>query len=62
MSFKNNGTKRDAKKMFSALMCLLIALAFFLTLYTAGFSIFRLLLGFFCLYLSVAFFRTSNEY
>ena len=62
MSFKNNGKNRDLKKLLSALMCLIIAIMFFISLYKYGFSVGRLIFGFICLYFSSAFIRSSNEY
>ena len=62
MSFKSNGKKRDFKKLLSGLMCLLIAIAFFVSLFKYDFSIGRLIFGIICLYFSTAFYRSSNEY
>lgn len=62
MSFKSNEKKRDPKKMLSAVMCLIIAVMFFISLFKYNFSIGRLIFGFISLYFSSAFFRTSNEY
>ena len=62
MSIKSNGKKRDPKKLLSAVMCLIFAIMFFISLFKYDFSIGRLLFGFICLYFSTAFFRSSNEY
>lgn len=62
MSFKSNGKKRDFKKLLSGLMCLIIAIAFFVSLFKYEFSIGRLIFGIICLYFSTAFYRSSNEY
>ncbi len=61
MSFKSNGTRRNPKRILSSIVLLLIAIYFFLTLYTKGVSLWRLFFGGFTTYLAVALFRTSNE-
>lgn len=61
MSFKSNGNKRDPKKMFSAVMCFIFAVMFFVSLFKYDFSVGRLIFGFICLYFSSAFLRSSNE-
>lgn len=59
MTFKNN-TGRDMKKIFSAIICILIALMFLSSLLRLGFAILRLLFGLFCIYLAISFFRSSK--
>ncbi len=61
MSFKYNGTRRNPRKLLSAIICLLIAVCFFFTLHTSGFSLWRLFFGALSAYLAIAFFRTSKE-
>lgn len=51
----------NVKRLFSAIMCLLIALMFFVSQATHGFSVARLLFGALALYFSIAFFRTAKE-
>jgi len=61
MSQKKSTVKLDIKKLFSAIMCLLIALMFFASQLTHGFSIPRLVFGAISLYFSIAFFRMSGK-
>lgn len=61
MTFKNNSTQRDIKKIFAAIMCALIAVMFLSSLVRMGFAILRLLFGLFCFYLAFAFFRSSKQ-
>lgn len=60
MSFKNN-TQWDIKKIFAAIMCVLIAIMFLSSLIRMGFAILRLLFGLFCLYLAFAFFKSAKQ-
>lgn len=62
MTFRSNGKKRATKKLLSAFMCLVISIIFFAFLYLYGFKIGNFVFGIIFLYLSTAFFRTSNEY
>lgn len=61
MSFKSNGTRRNPKKLLSAIICLCIAICFFISLYRSGFSLWRLFFGVLTAYFAIAFYRISNE-
>ncbi len=61
MSFKNNSSQWDIKKIFAAIMCALIALMFLSSLIRMGFALLRLLFGLFCFYLAFAFFKSSKK-
>lgn len=61
MSPRKPAPTPDIKKIFSAIMCLLIALLFLGSQFTHGFNMARLILGIMCLYFSFAFFRMSRK-
>lgn len=62
MTFRNNGKKRNPKRLMSAFMSLVICIIFFYLLARDGFKIGNLVFGIFFAYLTTAFYRTSNEY
>lgn len=61
MSFKSNGRMRDPRKIMCSIVFLIFTLIFGGSMVVTGFSMTKTIFGLICLYLSTAFFRTSNE-
>ncbi|NLD19634.1 MAG: hypothetical protein GX663_05220 [Clostridiales bacterium] len=61
MSFRNNGRRRDARKLMCALAFLVFTIIFLGSMKITGFSTSKLIFGLICAYLCSAFYRTSNE-
>lgn len=60
MTFKRSGIKRDKKKLFSATMCIIFSLAFFISIAIHGFTISKVIFGGLLLYFGIANFKYSK--
>ena len=61
MTIRNNGSKRDPKRILSSLFLLLVALVCFYFTFRNGFRFSWLVISCAVLYLSFAMFRSANE-
>ena len=61
MTIRNNGQKRDTKRILSSIFLLLIGLGCLYFTFDDGFSWSWLVISIVVLYLSFAMFRSSNE-
>lgn len=61
MTIRNNGQKRDTKRILSSIFLLIVALLCFYLTFRHGFNFVWLIISLAMLYLSFAMFRSANE-
>ena len=61
MTIRNNGQKRDPKRLLSALFLLFVAVICFILTFKNGFRLSWLVISLAVLYLAFAMFKSSNE-